>query len=122
MIKINLIEYFEETCKKWPHRSAVIEGEKVIDFSALSKKVKTLAHLINEGEYGSLLNKPIAVFLPKHRPLWKPMHLQPVFRGTPYYGESIAENLFKSGLCLPSGSNLEERDLNRILNVLKQEI
>lgn len=48
------------------------------------------------------------------RPIWKPMHLQPVFFNAPYYGENIAENLFKNGLCLPSGSNLTPNDLERI--------
>jgi dTDP-4-amino-4,6-dideoxygalactose transaminase len=50
------------------------------------------------------------------RPLWKPMHLQPVFAGAPYYGEDICENLFNSGLCLPSGSNLSEKELFRVVN------
>lgn len=45
------------------------------------------------------------------RPLWKPMHMQPVFAQYPYYGTNIAEALFEKGLCLPSGSNLT--DLNR---------
>lgn len=48
------------------------------------------------------------------RPLWKPMHLQPVFEKCNYYGGSIAENLFRDGLCLPSGSNLTEEDRIRI--------
>lgn len=48
------------------------------------------------------------------RPLWKPMHLQPVFKDAPYYGAKVAENLFEKGLCLPSGSNLTENDLKRI--------
>jgi len=48
------------------------------------------------------------------RPLWKPMHLQPIFEKYPYYGNKIAENLFKNGLCLPSGSNLIEEDRKRI--------
>ena len=48
------------------------------------------------------------------RPLWKPMHLQPIFEKYPYYGGDVAENLFKNGLCLPSGSNLTENDKNRI--------
>ena len=48
------------------------------------------------------------------RPLWKPMHLQPVFSESPYYGGSVAENLFKCGLCLPSGSNLTDEDRTRI--------
>ncbi len=45
------------------------------------------------------------------RPLWKPMHLQPVFKDCPYYGNHISETLFNNGLCLPSGSNLKEEEL-----------
>jgi dTDP-4-amino-4,6-dideoxygalactose transaminase len=52
------------------------------------------------------------------RPLWKPMHLQPVFEGAPYYGEKVAEDLFDRGLCLPSGSNLTDEERNRIKQVL----
>ena len=48
------------------------------------------------------------------RPLWKPMHLQPVFKDCDYYGGNIAETLFKNGLCLPSGSNLNDVDRERI--------
>lgn len=54
------------------------------------------------------------------RPLWKPMHLQPVFSGTPYYGEQVAETLFNNGLCLPSGSNLTEADRQRIVKVFRK--
>ena len=58
------------------------------------------------------------------RPLWKPMHLQPVFQDYPFYGTGVAENVFENGLCLPSGSNLSENDRNRIksaiLNCLKK--
>lgn len=60
------------------------------------------------------------------RPLWKPMHLQPVFAEYPYYGNQVAERLFENGLCLPSGSNLTEGELERVLqvfkNVLKQDV
>ena len=52
------------------------------------------------------------------RPLWKPMHLQPVFQNAPFYGGKISENLFKKGLCLPSGSNLTDSDRARISNVI----
>ncbi len=48
------------------------------------------------------------------RPLWKPMHLQPVFADAPYYGTNISERLFDNGLCLPSGSNLSDDDRARI--------
>jgi dTDP-4-amino-4,6-dideoxygalactose transaminase len=52
------------------------------------------------------------------RPLWKPMHLQPIFASYPYYGGNISEKLFENGLCLPSGSNLTNEDKKRI----KQEL
>ena len=48
------------------------------------------------------------------RPLWKPMHLQPIFEKYPYYGNQVAENLFNFGLCLPSGSNITENEIERI--------
>ena len=50
------------------------------------------------------------------RPLWKPMHLQPIFAGAPFYGDGTSEQLFEKGLCLPSGSNLTHLDLDRVLN------
>ncbi|MBS7231913.1 aminotransferase class I/II-fold pyridoxal phosphate-dependent enzyme [Flavobacterium psychroterrae] len=53
------------------------------------------------------------------RPLWKPMHLQPVFEKHPYYGNQIAQDIFEKGLCLPSGSNLTIEDKNRIKEVIK---
>ncbi|CCG52655.1 Probable aminotransferase [Flavobacterium indicum GPTSA100-9 = DSM 17447] len=53
------------------------------------------------------------------RPLWKPMHLQPIFQNVPYYGTNVSESLFDKGLCLPSGSNLKEEEFLRIQNVLK---
>ena len=55
------------------------------------------------------------------RPLWKPMHLQPVFKDAPYYGGLISEELFAKGLCLPSGSNLDINDKNRIREVLLEQ-
>jgi dTDP-4-amino-4,6-dideoxygalactose transaminase len=51
------------------------------------------------------------------RPLWKPMHLQPVFEKYPYYGDKVAEKLFEFGLCLPSGSNTTAQDKERINKV-----
>lgn len=54
------------------------------------------------------------------RPLWKPMHLQPVFSMYPYYGTNISEKLFNIGLCLPSGSNLKEEEKSRLAHALEQ--
>lgn len=54
------------------------------------------------------------------RPLWKPMHLQPVFVDSPYYGEAVAENLFNHGLCLPSGSSLKDAERERITSIIQK--
>lgn len=53
------------------------------------------------------------------RPLWKPMHLQPVFAASPFYGSGVSEQLFEEGLCLPSGSNLTQQEIDRIFVALK---
>ncbi|MCL5244776.1 aminotransferase class I/II-fold pyridoxal phosphate-dependent enzyme [Cellulophaga sp. 20_2_10] len=55
------------------------------------------------------------------RPLWKPMHLQPVFNGCASYMDGTSENLFERGLCLPSGSNLEKEDLERVVRIIKSK-
>jgi dTDP-4-amino-4,6-dideoxygalactose transaminase len=56
------------------------------------------------------------------RPLWKPMHLQPVFKNHPFYGNGTSEKLFETGLCLPSGSNMTEEDRQRVLKVLLKKL
>lgn len=53
------------------------------------------------------------------RPLWKPMHLQPVFEKYPKYVNGVSEDLFERGLCFPSGSNLGEEDLERVIEKLR---
>ncbi len=72
----------------------------------------------------SLTNEKIRLTLAEDdiesRPLWKPMHLQPIFKDAPYYGSNVAESLFNSGLCLPSGSNLDAQDRIRIKTVLEK--
>lgn len=54
------------------------------------------------------------------RPLWKPLHLQPIFEAYPYYGEKVAQDLFSRGLCLPSGSNLTPEEKERIKRSLQE--
>jgi dTDP-4-amino-4,6-dideoxygalactose transaminase len=53
------------------------------------------------------------------RPLWKPMHLQPVFNTYQAITNGVSEDLFNRGLCLPSGSNMSDQDLNRVVNIIK---
>ena len=56
------------------------------------------------------------------RPLWKPMHLQPVFANSPAYVNGVSEALFHRGLCLPSGPCVSENDVQRIVEVIKESI
>ena len=52
------------------------------------------------------------------RPVWKPMHLQPVFRGARAYGGEVCERLFANGICLPSGAGLAEADVARVCRIV----
>ena len=54
------------------------------------------------------------------RPVWKPMHLQPLYAQSPVVGRGVADDLYSRGLCLPSGSNLTETDLQRVVAVIRQ--
>src|SRR5690606_17846445 len=54
------------------------------------------------------------------RPLWKPMHLQPVFKDYPYFGNHTSDELFRNGLCLPSGSNLSNEDRKKIVYTISK--
>ena len=54
------------------------------------------------------------------RPVWKPMHLQPIFKDCPNYGGAVSERLFENGLCLPSGSNLTTDELERVVEAVRK--
>ena len=54
------------------------------------------------------------------RPLWKPMHIQPIFKDCKSYTNGVSEDLFKRGLCLPSGTNMPEQELERIVKKIKK--
>jgi len=56
------------------------------------------------------------------RPLWKPMHMQPLFKNNKSYVSGVSENLFKKGLCLPSGTTLEKKDIEKIVKVINAVI
>jgi pyridoxal phosphate-dependent aminotransferase EpsN len=54
------------------------------------------------------------------RPVWKPIHLQPVFAGSRVFGGEVSERLFRNGLCLPSGSNLHRDDQDRVISIVRR--
>ena len=74
-------------------------------------------------ENSKINNEKIRLELQKNniesRPLWKPMHLQPVFNTYQALTNGVSEDLFNRGLCLPSGSNMSDQDLNRVVNIIK---
>jgi dTDP-4-amino-4,6-dideoxygalactose transaminase len=78
--------------------------------------------LVDSSKTGGISREDIRLCLDKEniesRPLWKPMHLQPIFENAPFYGDNTCEKLFEDGLCLPSGSNLSVEDLNRVTETI----
>ena len=79
--------------------------------------------LIDPSLTGGITREDVRLAMEKEniecRPLWKPMHLQPLFQDAPYFGNHYSEELFDLGLCLPSGSNLTDDQQQRITNQLK---
>jgi dTDP-4-amino-4,6-dideoxygalactose transaminase len=78
---------------------------------------------VDESKTGGINREDLRLALEKDniesRPLWKPMHLQPVFSECPFYGNGVAEELFKTGLCLPSGSNVTDEERARIERAIR---
>ena len=76
---------------------------------------------IDPGEFGRNRDQ-VRLALEKEniesRPVWKPMHLQPCFHGCSVYGGEISEGLFERGLCLPSGTQMEEADIDRVSEII----
>lgn len=56
------------------------------------------------------------------RPVWKPMHLQPVFAGSRVYGAQADEEIFRSGICLPSGTGLSQADIGRVAQIVRDVV
>ena len=56
------------------------------------------------------------------RPLWKPLHLQPLFAAAPMYGGAVCEDLFARGLCLPSGTAMGDSELRRVQEALTEAL
>jgi dTDP-4-amino-4,6-dideoxygalactose transaminase len=80
------------------------------------------AILIDSAKTGGISREDVRLALDaeniESRPLWKPMHMQPVYEITKFFGSGVCEKLFEQGLCLPSGSNLTEEEFERIFEAL----
>ena len=78
--------------------------------------------LVDEKEFGATrddIRLALEAENIESRPVWKPMHMQPVFKECKYVGGKVSENIFRNGLCLPSGSALNDNDIERVVDVIK---
>ncbi len=79
--------------------------------------------LINEKKFGCSRDQLIRALDEANvesRPVWKPMHLQPLYAGCKRYGGEVAEDLFKRGICLPSSSSLTDKDHFHVINAVRR--
>lgn len=97
-----------------------IEGITFLEEPENHYSNRWLSCILTESER---MREDIRLFLDKEniesRPLWKPMHQQPVFNNAPAYLNGVSDDLFNKGLCLPSGSNLTDTELNKVLLTIK---
>jgi dTDP-4-amino-4,6-dideoxygalactose transaminase len=75
--------------------------------------------LLNDYEKREQLRLSLEAVNIESRPLWKPMHLQPIFEQYPFYGDGTSQSLFERGLCLPSSSNMTTDDLERVVDIVR---
>jgi len=111
----------------------------VIQFETESRKPKTGKQRLKNGEYktadgrqGTEDGKPaeivervrlaLAAENIESRPVWKPMHLQPVFQGAKIYGGTVSEYVFRGGLCLPSGAGLNDEEIGRVIKIIRTHV
>lgn len=115
-----VFQRYHEYFSKWNAQGMQIEFQPERE-GAYSNRWLT-AILIDPAKNKGLTREDLRLALEKEiieaRPLWKPMHLQPVFTGSDFYGTAVCEELFEIGLCLPSCSSMTEEEWQRIENTL----
>lgn len=120
-------ERYREYFKTWQQKGFEVQFQEEVENIFSNRWLSCI--LVEPNRNFGLTREKIRLVLEAEnieaRPLWKPMHLQPVFQQARYFGNQTAEYLFDIGLCLPSGSNLTDTDFDRIftaLDGLKDEI
>lgn len=114
--KREIYDFYREHLKDLP-------GISFVDEMGYGRHTRWLSVMLIDGNETGVNNEKIRLELEKHniesRPVWKPMHLQPVFEKYEAMGGYVAESLFKRGLCLPSGTALTHEDLKRIVAIIR---
>jgi dTDP-4-amino-4,6-dideoxygalactose transaminase len=121
-LRRSIHELYRKWCNDWQSELGLNISFQEETIGLFSNRWLTCI-LVDPEKNNGLTREAIRLYLEKEniesRPLWKPMHLQPVFQKDQYWGSGIAEKLFDQGLCLPSGSNLTSSDKERIFTALE---
>lgn len=114
--------YFSQDSRLKTHDSSGLYFLKEPETYKSNRWLTTI--LVNPEETGGVTREDIRLALEKEniesRPLWKPMHLQPLYEDAPYYGRGVSDFLFEYGLCLPSGSNMTDDDRERVVAAINR--
>jgi len=106
-------------------RLSEIPGFSFMPEAPYGKSNRWLTCMIVDPGKSNITAEQLRLFLEKEniesRPLWKPMHLQPVFKKCRAFTNGVSEDLFSHGICLPSGTNLTEDDLHRIIDCINKK-
>lgn len=118
------VEARRANCAFYQKAFADLPGIEFMPEPAWSRSTRWLTCiLVDPGKFGAdreQIRLALEAENIESRPVWKPMHLQPVFADCDAFGGEVAEDLFARGLCLPSGSNLTESDLQRVVDVVRK--
>ena len=118
------IERTREINERYRHALGGIDGIEFLMEAPGRHSTHWLTCLLLDEERLGVQPENVRQHLESHdieaRPVWKPMHLQPVFRECRIVGGTVAEDVFQRGLCLPSGSNLSRRDQKRVIDAFLQ--
>ncbi len=107
---------------RYQERLAGLAGLEFMPEAPYGRSTRWLTCLTLEPEAFGADREQVRLELERHRiearPVWKPMHLQPLYRECPVVGGGVGERLFDTGLCLPSGSSLEPAQVDRIADIV----
>src|SRR5690606_35350200 len=102
---------------------ADVQGLTFVDEMLYGRHTRWLTVMLVDDDTFGATREQIRLKLEEHniesRPLWKPMHLQPVFQKYEAIGGDVAESLFEQGLCLPSGTSLTDEQLDHIISIIR---
>lgn len=125
-----IAERVQQRRDNFEYYSRALGGYEGIEFQPAPEYYESnrwlTALTIDPSKFNGKTREDVRLFLGEFniesRPLWKPMHLQPVFANTKYFGTNVSETLFDNGLCIPSGSNLTPQDLAFVVEKIKEAL